>query len=181
MRGNAVWFEGIGQLFADAGLAFVAQDTRGHYRSDGVPEPFAHEAGDGFDTCDWIVRQPWSDGTLAVFGESYVGFTALATASSGHPAIRAAALRATSSDIAGDWLRHQGVLRLEFVTRWALAAWSGRDILAPELDWSDRDRCATSFPRSSPIGCRRSSTRWARGAGPRRLWPGDRGLAVTDR
>ena len=90
-------------------MAFVAQDTRGHYASEGVAEPFEHEASDGYDTCDWIIRQAWSDGTLAVFGESYVGYSAIATASSGHPSIRAAALRATSTDIAGDWLRHQGV------------------------------------------------------------------------
>ena len=59
-------------------MAFVAQDTRGHYGSEGVAEPFEHEARDGYDTCEWIVRQPWSDGTIAVFGESYVGYTALA-------------------------------------------------------------------------------------------------------
>ena len=137
-RGNPVWFAAIGRLFADHGMAFVAQDTRGHYGSEGVAEPFEHEARDGYDTCEWIVRQPWSDGAMAVFGESYVGYTAIAAASSGHPAIRAAALRATPTDIAGDWLRHQGVLRLEFVVRWVLAAWSGPDILAPDLDWAIR-------------------------------------------
>ena len=31
-RGNPVWFEAIGQLFADRGMAFVVQDTRGQYR-----------------------------------------------------------------------------------------------------------------------------------------------------
>ena len=137
-RANPVWFPAIGRLFAANGMAFVAQDTRGHHGSEGVAEPFEHEASDGYDASDWITRQPWSDGTLAVFGESYVGYTALAAASSGHPAIRAAALRATSTDIEGDWLRHQGVLRLEFVVRWALATWSGRDNLAPDLDWAIR-------------------------------------------
>jgi putative CocE/NonD family hydrolase len=163
-RGNPVWFPAIGRLFADNGMAFVAQDTRGHYASEGVAEPFECEASDGFDTCEWIERQPWSNGTLATFGESYVGYTALATVSSGHPAIRAAALRATSTDIAGDWLRHQGVLRLEFVVRWALAAWSGRDNIAPDLDWSLRPLGAI-VPAAAPDRVPAILDAWARGAG----------------
>ena len=175
-RGNAVWFPAIGRLFADHGMAFVAQDTRGHHGSEGVAEPFEHEARDGYDTCEWIVRQPWSNGTIAVFGESYVGYTAIAAASSGHPAIRAAALRATSTDIAGDWLRHQGVLRLEFVVRWALAAWSGRDNLAPDFDWSIRPLRGV-VPAVAPDRVPAVLDAWARGGGPAGLrsrqarWP----------
>jgi putative CocE/NonD family hydrolase len=135
--GNAVWFPAIGRLFADNGMAFVAQDTRGHHGSDGALAPFV-EASDGWDTLEWITAQPWSDGSIAVFGESYVGLTAIAAAATGHPAVRAAALRNTGTDIAGDWLRHQGVLRLEFVLRWAFAAWAGRGNLAPEFDWTLR-------------------------------------------
>jgi predicted acyl esterase len=176
VRSNAVWFPAIGRLFADHGLAFVAQDTRGHYASEGVAEPFVREAGDGHDTCDWIVRQPWSDGTLAVFGESYVGYTALAAASSHHPAIRAAALRATSTDITGDWIRHQGVLRLEFVVRWAMAAWSGPDNIAPDFDWAIRPLRGI-VPAVAPDRVPDVLDAWARGAGPRGLrgratrWP----------
>ena len=128
----------IGQLFADSGMAFVVQDTRGQHDSDGTAEPFTPEASDGYDTCEWIVGQSWSNGSLALFGESYVGYAALAAASSGHPSIRAVALRNTTTDIAGDWLRHQGVLRLEFLTLWAFAAWCGNDNIAPDLDWSIR-------------------------------------------
>ncbi len=175
-RDNAVWFGGIGTLFADQGMAFVAQDTRGHYGSEGVAAPFEHETRDGYDTCEWITRQPWSDGTLAVFGESYVGYTALAAASSGHPAIRAAALRATSTDTEGDWLRHQGVLRLEFVVRWALAAWSGRDNIAPDLDWTIRP-LRDVVPAVVPDRVPAVLDAWARGAGPdplggpQAVWP----------
>ena len=161
-------------------MAFIAQDTRGHYGSEGAAVPFEHEASDGYDTCEWIVRQAWSDGTIAVFGESYVGVTAIATAASGHPAIRAAALRATSSDIATDWLRHQDVLRLEFVIRWSLAAWSGRDILAPELDWTIRPLSAI-VPAVAPERVPDVLDSWARGAGPRTFWTDDAGWPVTDR
>ena len=136
-RGNEVWFPAIGRLFADGGMAFVAQDTRGHNQSGGPLAPF-DEVRDGWDTLEWITGQPWSDGTTAVFGESYVGFAAVAAASCGHRSVRAAALRNTGTDIEGDWLRHQGVLRLEFVLRWALAAWSGPENLAPDFDFTLR-------------------------------------------
>lgn len=163
-RENAVWFGGIGRLFADNGFAFVAQDTRGHHGSDGIAVPFANEAQDGYDTCAWVIEQPWSDGAIATFGESYVGYTAVATASSGHPAIRAAALRATTTDIEHDWLRHQGVLRLEFVVRWALEAWSGRDNPAPELDWTIRPLRAI-VPAVTPDRVPDVLDSWVRGAG----------------
>ena len=43
-RGNAVWFPAIGRLFADNGMAFVAQDTRGHHESGGGLTPFDEAA-----------------------------------------------------------------------------------------------------------------------------------------
>jgi putative CocE/NonD family hydrolase len=150
--GNPVWFPAIGRLFADNGMAFVAQDTRGHNESGGDLAPF-DEARDGWDTLDWITKQAWSNGSTAVFGESYVGFAAIAAASCGHHSVRAAALRNTGTDIEGDWLRHQGVLRLEFVLRWAMAAWSGSGNLAPEFDFTLRpvDRIARGLaPQLGP-------------------------------
>lgn len=45
----------------------------GTYRtSEGVFEPnlARNEIGDGYDTLDWIAKQPWSDGHIGMFGES---------------------------------------------------------------------------------------------------------------
>ena len=165
---NVVWFPAIGRLFADNGMAFVAQDTRGRYASEGELAPFV-EASDGWDTLEWITRQPWSDGSSAVFGESYVGFTAIAAAATAHPSLRAAALRNTGTDIEGDWLRHQGVLRLEFVIRWALAAWSGKDNLAPEFDWTQRPLAQIVQALSPIVGRERLPAvldSWATGGRP---------------
>ena len=165
---NVVWFPAIGRLFADNGMAFVAQDTRGRYASEGELAPFV-EASDGWDTLEWITRQPWSDGSSAVFGESYVGFTAIAAAATAHPSLRAAALRNTGTDVEGDWLRHQGVLRLEFVIRWALAAWSGKDNLAPEFDWTQRPPAQIVEALSPIVGRERLPAvldSWATGGRP---------------
>ena len=179
-RGNPVWYAAIGQLFADRGMAFVAQDTRGQHDSEGSAEPFTPEARDGYDTCEWIVRQPWSDGNLAVFGESYAGYAALATASSGHPSIRAAALRNTTSDIAGDWLRHQGVLRLEFLTLWAFVAWCGHDSVAPDVDWTIRPLSA-HLPAIAEGRVSTALDRWARETGTLAIGNKKQGPALMSR
>jgi uncharacterized protein len=86
------------------GYAFVVQDVRGKFRSGGTTLAYVHEARDGYDTLDWIVRQPWSDGKVGMFGDSYYGFTQWAAVSSGHPALRAIVPRVTSA--------HLGMIRL---------------------------------------------------------------------
>src|SRR5579872_2660313 len=70
----------LARLFNDRGYAFVAQDVRGKARSEGPQEPFRHEVADGYDTIDWLVAQAWSNGAVGMFGDSYLGFTALAGA-----------------------------------------------------------------------------------------------------
>ena len=45
--------------FAARGYGAVTQDVRGRWDSDGDWYPFVHEAEDGFDTLEWVGRQPW--------------------------------------------------------------------------------------------------------------------------
>ena len=61
--------------FVAAGYVVVLQDCRGRHDSDGAWEPYIHEADDGFDTHEWIGRQPWCDGSVGTFGISYLAFT----------------------------------------------------------------------------------------------------------
>src|SRR4051812_38167446 len=60
---------------ARAGWAVVVQDVRGRFDSAGVFTPFHQEVADGVDTVTWCAAQPWSDGTVAMTGVSYVGAT----------------------------------------------------------------------------------------------------------
>jgi putative CocE/NonD family hydrolase len=75
--------------FAQAGYAAAIQDCRGRYDSDGVWEPYIHETEDGFDTLEWIGRQPWCDGNIGTFGISYVGFTQILPAPLGSEYLKA--------------------------------------------------------------------------------------------
>ena len=49
---------------ANNGYAYVVQDCRGRFDSDGVYYPFHEEGPDGFDTQEWIGRQEWSSGKI---------------------------------------------------------------------------------------------------------------------
>ena len=61
--------------FIARGYAFVPQDVRGKFRSEGDPLAFVGEVPDGYDTIEWITRQPWSNGDVGMWGDSYYGFT----------------------------------------------------------------------------------------------------------
>ncbi len=61
--------------FVERGYTVVMQDCRGRHDSDGAWEPYIHESRDGYDTQEWIARQPWSNGQIGTFGISYLGFT----------------------------------------------------------------------------------------------------------
>ena len=78
-----------GEFFANHGYAFVAQDVRGRFESEGSWTPFLHERDDGSDSIDWLIRQPWCNGDVAMFGASYGGMCAWYAATSGHTRLRA--------------------------------------------------------------------------------------------
>ena len=63
-----------------------SQDCRGRHDSDGVWDPYMCELTDGFDTHEWVGRQPWCDGQVATFGVSYPGFTQTLPAIAPQPA-----------------------------------------------------------------------------------------------
>lgn len=66
---------GVAQRFAAAGYVAVVQDCRGKFASEGTFIPYNSEGQDGFDTIEWIGRQPWCDGKIGMWGSSYVGAT----------------------------------------------------------------------------------------------------------
>lgn len=80
-----------GHFFAENGFAYVTQNVRGRFGSEGTFSAYidGQEIPDAYDTIDWIVSQEWSNGIVGVMGESYHGYTALAAAASGHSAIKA--------------------------------------------------------------------------------------------
>lgn len=90
-KSDYIFQPAVGHFFAENGFAYIAQNVRGRFGSEGTFTAYTddHESTDAYDTIDWIVSQEWSNGIVGVMGESYYGFTALAAAASGHSAIKA--------------------------------------------------------------------------------------------
>jgi len=110
----------IGKFWAGKGYACVVQDVRGRFASEGEWDPFVNEIDDGYDTLEWISRQPWCDGNIGATGESYYGYTTWAAALSGHPNLKAIAPSTTSMDIYGTWIYRNGAFCMQTLGVWAL-------------------------------------------------------------
>jgi len=66
--------------FAAHGYPFLAVDARGRGNSEGIFRPYLQEAKDGHDIVEWIARQPFCNGRVAMFSGSYEGYDQWAVA-----------------------------------------------------------------------------------------------------
>lgn len=104
---------------ARAGWRVVVQSVRGRNGSGGTFDPFHQEVLDGFDTVLWCRNQEGSNGKIALFGASYVGYTQWAAASARPAGLAALVPFVSSTDVAGVWFREGGAFRYAFAQGWA--------------------------------------------------------------
>jgi putative CocE/NonD family hydrolase len=93
--------------FVAQGYAVAIQDIRGKYESDGEFAVTAPDRLDGYDTIDWLSRQPWSNGKVGTTGCSYLGETQITAAASRHPA-HAAMVPQAASNATEMWSAYRG-------------------------------------------------------------------------
>lgn len=92
----------LSQVFLKRGYAVVIQSERGHYFSEGYFKHYLEGAStDGYDTLEWIGRQPWSNGRVGTIGCSSTGEQQWPMAAGNHPA-HAAMLPMASGTAIGD-------------------------------------------------------------------------------
>ena len=89
------------------GYAFVVQDWRGLFDSEGRVDKGAYapslQENDGYDTVEWVARQPWCNGKVGMTGGSGPGIAAKAALLAGPPH-----LVAVATDVAAGRPRHIG-------------------------------------------------------------------------
>ena len=66
--------------FVRHGYVVVYQDCRGRHGSEGEFVKYLSDGEDGFDTVQWIEKQPWCNGKVATMGLSYAAHTQVALA-----------------------------------------------------------------------------------------------------
>jgi uncharacterized protein len=71
------------------GYAYVLQNERGHFFSEGEWDILGPPTTDGYDAFSWITAQPWSNGKIGTIGCSSTAEWQMAVASLGHPGFAA--------------------------------------------------------------------------------------------
>ena len=105
---------------ARAGYNVVVQDCRGLFASQGTFQCFVDEARDGYDTIEFIARQPWADGKVGTFGASYMGATQWLAATQRPPSLKAMVPSITASDYHDGWVYQGGAFELFFSVSWLM-------------------------------------------------------------
>lgn len=121
--------EEVAAYFVARGYCVVYQDCRGRYQSEGDFVKYTSDSNDGFDTCAWLVSQPWSNGRIGTMGLSYAAHTQAALGSLGAPGVVAMVV-----DSGGFSNAYQGGIRQGGAFELKQATWAWRQALeSPEL------------------------------------------------
>jgi putative CocE/NonD family hydrolase len=96
--------------FAGHGYAGIRVDLRGSGDSDGIllDEYLQQEQDDALEVFDWIVKQPWSTGSIGMIGKSWGGFNSLQIAARQHPALKAIITLCSTDDRYADDVHYKG-------------------------------------------------------------------------
>jgi len=133
-------------VYAARGYATVIQDCRGTGRSGGVQKiAFITDGPDGYDTIEWIAKQPWSNGKIGLVGRSGYGITVNLAATQAPPHLVCAFAMFTAADPRRDMFFMGGVFRKEMIEGWMtlqgkqdqIAEIVTRPISDPFWDWLD--------------------------------------------
>jgi putative CocE/NonD family hydrolase len=105
--------------FLEAGYAHVNTDVRGSGKSGGALCLLCkREQQDVYDVVEWIARQPWSNGQVALSGYSYSAITALLGAALQPPHLRAVIVGHPPTDPYRDVIWQNGLYNQGFVGQW---------------------------------------------------------------
>ncbi len=118
----------IAARFAERGYQVIIQTTRGRDDLEGEPSPLVNEAADGRATLDWIARQPWFNGNLGMWGQSYLGYVQWAVAADAPPYLKALCPSTTGSQL-HTLTYPDGALGLDTMMCWLLNS-NAKDFLA---------------------------------------------------
>ncbi len=125
--------EALLKLYLESGYAYVTQDVRGKYDSEGTFRPF-DESEDGFDSVAWLAKQTWCNGRVGMSGASYCGFTQLEAAKMAPPALCAITPSVMAHDAFKGIMYKNGSFSF-LIMAWALGNTGRTDKPQPLIDW----------------------------------------------
>ena len=127
------------------GYAVVVQNERGAFPSEGEYHWLSNARHDGYDTVEWLAKQPWSNGRVATYGCSSPAENQLALSAANPPGLVAMIPKAAGAGVGhfpGTWSQgdfYYGGIPSSILTQWyAGAAWIYR-LQTPKF-LTDRER-----------------------------------------
>jgi putative CocE/NonD family hydrolase len=103
--------------FVRRGYVVAAVDIRGTGNSEGrlIPHEYSDvEQADGESVIDWLSRQPWSNGSVGMFGISWGGFNSIQMAARNVPALKAIIAIDATEDLFQDDVHYMdGIMHLD--------------------------------------------------------------------
>jgi len=134
------------------GYAYIGQNERGHFFSEGNYDILGAPITDGYDLMDWIAKQSWSNGKAGTTGCSSTAEYQPAVASTGHPAYAAMNVQGFGAGIGrvgpyfeqGNWYRG-GAVQMLFIT-WLYGEQNQiRPMFPPNTSQADLIRASKAF------------------------------------
>jgi len=130
-----------GIYFASHGYPFLTIDVRGRGNSEGEFRPLIQEAKDGYDVVEWLARQPYCNGKVAMWGGSYAGYDQWATAKEFPPHL--ATIVPAAAPYAGVDFPMRGNIADTYLMQW-LTLTSGRasqdKLFGDSVFWNSQNR-----------------------------------------
>jgi putative CocE/NonD family hydrolase len=107
--------------FASHGYPFLTVDVRGRGNSEGEFKPFINEGKDGHDIVEWLARQPYCNGKIAMWGGSYGGLDQWNTAAQFPPHL--ASIAPVASPYIGVDFPIRGNVAFPYLMQWLIFVW----------------------------------------------------------
>src|SRR5262245_3232252 len=133
------------------GYAYVVQNERGHFFSEGNYDILGSRT-DGYNTIDWLAKQPWSSGKVGTTGCSSTAEWQMAVAATGHPGFAAMNVQGFGAGVGrvgpyyeqGNWYRG-GAVQMLFIA-WLYGEQNQvRPMFPPGTSREDLIRASKSF------------------------------------
>lgn len=141
-NGEYCFMPAIARYFTAYGYHVAVQDVRGKFRSEGQTLLCVNEVDDSTDTIDWLAQQPYCNGSVAMWGDSYYGYTQLAAAAGAHPALKAIAPRVTGSGLGAprsiDSQTQTGDVEMGITYLYPMTHFLNNDTYEWDVDWNKR-------------------------------------------
>jgi putative CocE/NonD family hydrolase len=149
------------------GYAYVVQNERGRFFSEGEWDILGTPITDGYDALEWMSKQNWSNGKVGLIGCSSTAEWQMAVASQNHPALAAMVAQGYGAGVGrvgkfmeqGNWYR--GGAQQMLFTSWLYS--TQHDMLAPKLPIGIQQKDLQRLQKFYDMGPEYPRVDWAQG------------------